>query len=278
MLGKLMKYDLRYCLRRFVPLWIAALAMSAVCGLYFRLADNVSSNSFLMKLLVALLPSSLFVIFVSMGVMTLVFVCSRFYKGLLGDEGYLMHTLPVTAGAHIASKGLTALILEIVSGLVTLLSGVLLVIVFDPVELSRGWQEFLAMLRQIEIPAATPWLIAEGLLVCLAMTATETLKIYASISIGHLAKRRRVLWAILAYIGISVALSTLFSAGISSGFIGRIIGDGSWGFFADSGTFTVYGLGKMARVMGLVLLWELLLGTGFFFLSRFILQEHLNLE
>ena len=41
MLGKLMKYDLRYCLRRFGPLWIAAVALSVVCGLFFRLVHNL---------------------------------------------------------------------------------------------------------------------------------------------------------------------------------------------------------------------------------------------
>ena len=279
MLGKLMKYDLRYCLRRFGPLWIAAVALSVVCGLFFRIVHNgPDSRSFLVNLFTALLPSALFAAFVAMAVMSLVFVCGRFYKGLLGDEGYLMHTLPVTAEAHIASKGLTALILEIVTGLVTLLSCVLLFVIFNPVELSKGFQEFLEMLRGLDFPAATPWLILEALIVWIAMLATETLKIFAAISLGHLAKRHRILWAVLAYIGIDLALNILLGAGVSTGLLSHLLGDGSWGIFADSGEITVNGLGLMAGSMASVLLWEVLLGTAFFFLSRFILRKHLNLE
>ena len=277
MLGKLMKYDLRSMLRKFCPLWIAAVALSVVCGLYFRLMDSVSSSNFLMKMLVALLPAALFGIFVAIGIMTLVFVCSRYYNGLLGDEGYLMHTLPVTASAHIASKGLTALILEVVSGLVALLCISLVALTYSGAELLRGWREVMAMFRQIDFPAATPWLISEALLVGLAAAATETLKIYAAISLGHLAKRRRVLWAVLAYVGIDVALNILLGFEASSGLLARIF-SGSWGFFADSGAVTAHGLGILAGAMGSVLLWELLLGAAFFFLSRFILKKHLNLE
>ena len=277
MLGKLMKYDLRSMLRKFGPLWIAAVTLSVVCGLYFRLMDSVSSSNFLMKMLVALLPAALFGIFVAMAVMALVFVCSRFYRGLLGDEGYLMHTLPVTAGTHIASKGLTALILELVSGLVALLCVTLVAVAYRPAELARGWQEFMAMFRQLDFPAAAPWLVIEGIVVGIAMTATETLKIFAAISLGHLAKKHRVLWAVLAYVGIDIALNILLGFEVSSGLLARIFSH-SWGLFSDSGAITSSGLGMMAGAMGSVLLWEVLLGAAFFFLTRYILKKHLNLE
>ena len=275
MLGKLMKYDLRSCLRKFGPLWLATLALSVVTGLFFRFANKAQSNSVLMGILTALLPTALVILIVTIGVLTLVFVCERFYKGLLGDEGYLMHTLPATAGAHIASKGLTALILELVSGLVGLLSAFLIVLTFQPEELARGWQDFLTMLRSFDFPAATPWLIIELFLVGVVVTATETLKIYAAISLGHLAKRRRVLWAILAYIGIDVVINSLFGAGVSSGLLAKLFVRASWDTFEQ---FCSSGLGVAAGLMGSAILWELLLGAAFFFLSRYILKKHLNLE
>ena len=115
MLAKLMKYDLRSCLRKFGPLWLAVIALSALIGLSFRyVIDAPGGQSGLVIFLLGVLPSMvLFGLFVAMAVMALIFVIQRFYRGLLGDEGYLMFTLPASAGAHIASKGLTALILEI---------------------------------------------------------------------------------------------------------------------------------------------------------------------
>ena len=185
-----------------------------------------------------------------------------------------MHTLPVTAGAHIASKGLIALILEIVSGLVALLCVTLVAVAYSGEELVRVWQEFLAEFRQLPFPASTPWLIAEGILVAIVVAATETLKIFAAISLGHLAKKQRVLWAILAYVGIDVVLNILFGLGVTSGLIEHIFGNSNWGYFPDGSALA----GFMAGAMGTVLLWELLLGVAFFFLSRYILKNRLNLE
>ncbi|MBR2583099.1 MAG: hypothetical protein IKD61_06870, partial [Oscillospiraceae bacterium] len=229
MLGKLMKYDLRSCLRKFAPLWIAALALSVLIGLSFRYVVDIEGGSGgLVTFLLGVLPSMvLFGLFVAMAVLALIFVCERFYRGLLGDEGYLMLTLPASAGAHIASKGLTALILEIVSALIALLSGFLLVVAYQPAGFAEGWVEFWRMLGQIELPSAFPWLIVEGIFLVLISAAEQTLKIYAAIALGHLAKRHRALWALLSYVGIGFALNILFGIGVSNGLVERLLGFGS---------------------------------------------------
>ena len=273
MLGKLMKYDLRYCLRRIGPLWLAAVALSIISGLYFNFVHRLQGDrGFILNLFVTLLPVMLFGVFVAIVVLTFMFICGRFYKGLLGDEGYLMHTLPVTAEAHIASKGLTALILQAGSSVVALLCAVLVPVTFQPIELAKGWSEFLEMFRGIDFPAVTPLLVLEALLLMIAVTAAATLKIYTAISIGHLAKNHRVLYAILAYLGINVALNIITGAGVSTGLISRMLGN------ADFSAFTGSGAGVMAGAMGSVLLWELLTGAAFFFITRAILKNHLNLE
>ena len=281
MLGKLMKYDLRSCLRKFGPLWLTAMALSVLIGLSFRFViDAPGERSGLVTFLLGVLPSMvLFGLFVAMAVLALIFVCERFYKGLLGDEGYLMLTLPASAGAHIASKGLTALILELVSGLVAVLSGFLLVTVYQPAGFAEGWVEFWRMLGQLELPSAFPWLIVEGLLLSLVTAAAQTLKIYTAIALGHLAKKHRALWALLAYVSIGIVLNILFGAGVSSGLVSRLLGFGSsWGLFSASGELTAGALGTAAGVMGSVILAELLLAAAFFFITRWILKNKLNLE
>ena len=281
MLGKLMKYDLRSCLRKFGPLWIAAVALSVLIGLSFRyVVDVEGGRSGLITFLLGVLPSMvLFGLFVAMAVLALIFVCERFYKGLLGDEGYLMLTLPASAGAHIASKGLTALILELASALVALLSGFLLVTVYRPAGFAEGWMEFWRALGQLKLPSGIPWLIVEGVLLVIVTAAAQTLKIYASIALGHLAKKHRALWALLSYVGIGVVLNILFGVGVSNGLVGRLFGFGaSWGFFAENGEITVNGLGMAAGAMGSAMLMELILCAAFFFLTRYILKRRLNLE
>ncbi len=277
MLGKLMKYDLRSCMRRFGPLWVAALALSVLNGLSFRyVLDAPGQHSGLLTFLLGILPVMLlFGLFFAIAILSLVFICERFYKGLLGSEGYLMFTLPAPVGAHIASKGLTALILEIISGVVALASGALLVTVYHPEGFEDGIRQALEMLRQLDLPASLPWLIAEGLLLGLVTAAAETLRIYLAISLGHLAKKHRVACSLLSYVGIGIVLNILFMFGVNAA---------ASGFRAVSGVSILTGLdslssaGAAASAMGGALFFELLLGTVYFLLSRWILKHKLNLE
>lgn len=280
MFGKLIKYDLRSCLRRFGPLWITAAALSVLTGLSFRFVlDAPGEQSGIVRFLLGVLPVMLLVgLMAAIAILALVFVCERFYRGLLGEEGYLMHTLPASAGAHIASKGLTALILELISGLVALISGFLLVTVYQPAGFAEGWQVFMQELRSLDIPAAVPWIFAECLLLMLVMAAVQTLKIYSAIALGHLARSHRILWAVVAYIGIGIVLNTLLAAAARNGLLFRLLGGGSWGLSFINDQLAFNGAGAAAASIGTAILGELLLGAVFFFLTRFILQKRLNLE
>ena len=54
----------------------------------------------------------------AIAVLCFVSTVQRFYKNLLGREGYLMHTLPVTETQLILSKLLTSMVWVLCSGLV----------------------------------------------------------------------------------------------------------------------------------------------------------------
>ena len=111
MLGKLMKYDLRSCVRKFWMLWAGLGALAILNG--FTINHVLNNNSFegFLAFLFGVLPLILFFILgVATAILILVFICDRFYKGLLGDEGYLAFTLPVSSAEHIASKALVSLI------------------------------------------------------------------------------------------------------------------------------------------------------------------------
>ena len=175
----------------------------------------------------------LFGLYVATGVLTLIFICERFYKGLLGDEGYLMFTLPASVSAHIGAKTLSALILELLSFLVAV------------------------------------------------AIAAETLKIYAAIALGHLAKKHRVLWAILSYIGINIVLNFLLGLSVERAvawdlFSGLV--NPNFGVEFANGRWVFEGVGLAAGVTGGAIVAELLLCAALFFLTRWILKNKLNLE
>lgn len=56
-----------------------------------------------------------FGLFMAAFVLTLIIQIQRFSKNLLGDEGYLMFTLPASVSQHITAKLVVAVLLDVLS-------------------------------------------------------------------------------------------------------------------------------------------------------------------
>lgn len=165
MLGKLLKYDFRSMGKQFAYVWPAVLVLALVnrftlgSALYQGSSDigvpgqlalvnrftlgntlyQVSSDIGVPGQLASGLIFFLYwAIIMAMMVLTLVFVIQRFFKGLLGDEGYLMHTLPVKPWQLIFSKLICSIVTFIVSVLVGLLS-IFIVIPFSTTDMLNFW-------------------------------------------------------------------------------------------------------------------------------------------
>lgn len=284
MLGKLMKYDLRSGIRTFALIWIGLAALAAINGLTLRITFDGDIQSKLARFIITVLPMVLLVVlYVAMGIFMLVFIINRFYKGLLGDEGYLMFTLPVSVSEHIGSKLLTSMIFQIGSFAVAVLSGGLLLAVLAPAnlrEITAAVQDMTDYLAGNPLPAGTGWLVAEFAVYMLIGVAVTILQIYTAISIGHLAKKNRGWFALLAYVGISIAFSIIMNGCMSL----LLQSDAfpnvplNWEFYLDDAGWHVQGVGMMASALGIYIGLALLEGTGFFFATRAILSKRLNLE
>ena len=283
MLGKLMKYDMRSGFRKFALIWIGLAALGVINGFTVKYVLDGENQNQLVNFFLGVLPMMLLVaLYVAMGIFVLVFIVERFYKGLLGDEGYLMFTLPVTTSAHIGSKLLTGMIFAILSTLVAIVSGILLMLVLEPVglhETIRAWSGMSAYLRDNPLPAGTGWVMAEFAVYTLVAMAAANLQIYTAISIGHLAKKHRGGFALLAYVGISIAFSIIMNGCMSllqsDAFPNVLL---NWEFCLDDTGWHVQGVGAIAAALGVALGLELLKGVGFFFATRAILNKRLNLE
>lgn len=130
------------------------------------------------------------------------------------------------------------------------------------------------------LPAGTGWLIAEFAVYMLIAAAVTILQIYTAISIGHLAKKNRGWFALLAYVGISIAFSIIMNGCMSlllqsDAFPNVLL---NWEFCLDDTGWHVQGVGMMASALGIYIGLDLLVGTGFFFATRAILSKRLNLE
>lgn len=279
MLGKLMKYDLRAGIRWFGLVWAVLLALGVINGFTLRYILAADVQHWLVRFFLGVMPLlMLFLVFIAAVVVMIIYVIRRFYKGLLCDEGYLMFTLPATAEEHIASKTLTALILEIATILVCCLSGLLLTVIYahdyvgDFLQLMREVPEYW---KTYDMPSGFGWLTAEGILFVILAYITWNLRIYTSLSLGHLANKHRLLWSLLAYFGIGIAVSML------SGSLSAVLFGSSSALFGDLlyGAESVTALFRFAQVWfaALIALFVIEIAV-YFFSTRAILKNRLNLE
>lgn len=118
MLGKLIKYEFKATGRILLPLYGALLVFALINRLLFRSSlDETINNTFgtiggIANIL------SVFAYGCTMAavfVVTFFVIVQRFYKNILGDEGYLMNTLPIKPYLNIINKILTSAIWTIVS-------------------------------------------------------------------------------------------------------------------------------------------------------------------
>ena len=133
MLKQLLKYEFKATKRLYFGLYLALALLSVVLGVSFRQENARVDNTNFGRLEVILMVLYLSVIF-AIAVLCFVSTVQRFYKNLLGREGYLMHTLPVTETQLILSKLITSMVWVLCSGLVGIVCITVMVSigVFDP--------------------------------------------------------------------------------------------------------------------------------------------------
>lgn len=200
MFGKLMKYEMKSLTRGLLPLYGAILAVAVIN----RVLIGISLNSG-MGLPVIIAMMVYFGLCVAVGVVTIMAVVQRFYKGLLCDEGYLMHTLPVRPVELVLSKLTGATVMTILSGVV----GVVSVLILMSVGLNFA-VDWLGGFRDLfrNFPS-WPLAVFECLLVGLFCVTGQIAQLYAVMALGHLSNKHRVAMSFVWYLVISTALSAL---------------------------------------------------------------------
>ncbi|MEG0501998.1 MAG: ABC transporter permease, partial [Cellulosilyticaceae bacterium] len=123
MLGKLIKYEFKATGRTFLPLYGAILIVALVHRVLGRSSQELFEE---LNRVGDFATIALVALFMALGVITLIVTIQRFQKSLLSDEGYLMFTLPVKIRSLIASKMVVATTWVILSGIVGIISFVIL--------------------------------------------------------------------------------------------------------------------------------------------------------
>ena len=189
---KLLKYEWKACARTCLPLYGAIILVALINHLLY----SEAVPDLLFGIPAAIMSMLYAVIFAAVFVATAVILVQRFYKSLLGGEGYLMFTLPVSVTQHIFSKASIAVAMCLLSCLVAFLRILLLSHGINPAAFS-----FFDL-------AAVPYVL-EGLLWLVLCAFAAVLFIYLCIALGHLAKKHRLLMAFVWYFVLSTAVQII---------------------------------------------------------------------
>ena len=254
MLSKLLKYDLRANLKIYLFVWPALITLALID----RLSLAIEVEGTLGTIFVIMTPSLFILALIAACVLAVIISIVRFYSGLLRNEGYLMFTLPVKSWQLILSKFLTALLTLAVT---------IVLSIFCAIFVFRGIDGLLFFLSELfsasDMPTGITLVLT--LLICGVSLCLSILQIYLACSIGHLFRRRRILFSILFYYAISIAVE-FFTLVLTVGIIGTGVIDNLFWSGGENLFFAV------------VLVAEAALGCVYFFVSERLLRRHLNLE
>lgn len=276
MTGKLIKYEFRSILKIMGIGWAALLSMALFAGLFDHITfrhNDMEGFGHLTEIASAITSFLYGSLFVAIIVVTVLIILMRFYKGLLRDEGYLMHTLPVKTWQLITAKGVVAAAVSLISILAATLS-VLILMAFDGgIEYFGEFME--ELLRALGQHPAYIAILLEALLLGVCWIAAMIYKAYAALSIGQLAQKHRIALSVGAWIGIGVVflifLSILGNLSFSSAF-------SDWLEGLLEGIVNDSPLNAIQVGMWILILVEAVQIAIFHVVSEQILRRKLNLE
>ncbi|MEG2774597.1 MAG: hypothetical protein RR906_04240 [Acetivibrio sp.] len=213
MLGKLCKHEFKATARWFLPLYAIALLLTPITRITnsfgFRQYEGFFSTrifSFIQGIVTMAYVSSLLVI----GAACFLLIIYRFYKSMVTEEGYLMHTLPVSTSSLIWSKLLVAFLWSIASILVIALS--LLLMFYKPGCFSPVINSFSAFFQEIKnynIGGQSILLCIEVILLLIISAFTQPLIYYAAIAIGQIISKNKIAGAIGGFFIIQIATQVI---------------------------------------------------------------------
>ena len=265
MLRKLMKHEFRATGRVMGPLF--GLLLIAAIAARFSVGVLLESSARFLNLLGGLFTTAFVIAIVGVCVMSLVLMINRFRTNLLGDEGYIMFTLPASVHQQIWSKLIVSAVWFIATGLAVVAAGFILVAQQGFwLEIRRGFAEIFRHLTAYYAFNGTAFLF-ELLALIFVGCCVLCLEFYAAMAIGHSFAAHKVLYSVLSFLGLQFVMQ-LLSGGI-------LVGTNS--------DFLVVALPSdgvlaMHSVMLTMIVSTAVFGAVYYVITTMFLKKRLNLE
>lgn len=268
MLTKLLKYEFKATARTYGTIYLALLFVAGLLGFTFRV-ENDFTESRVFDVLFTLYD----LLAVALVVVTIITVIHRFTRNLLGREGYLMHTLPVTEAQLVGSKLISSAAWLLASAVVGVVSLVVMFCVgadFTKLDLSNLLDDWAALRTSFEgdLLAILLWTA----LLCYARMLCTMLCIYAACMVGHLFRAHNGVASVGAFFLMSWGQGRVENLLNAGGFVRILMGSAGDTIVSEAANHST--LIFFAASFAITAVF----GAVYFILTCWLMKNKLNLE
>jgi hypothetical protein len=272
MLRKLMKHEIRATLRFMLPLFLIVLVLSVPMSLMVHGLGG--GTGVLINLLRVLLVTAYSVAMGAMFILIVVLIVQRFRSNMLGDEGYITMTLPVSVHRLLWSKIIISAMWFVGACIVT---GISLLIILASAEDFRRFAEVVSDLWSmltVQYAVNGVALVLEVLLLCFLSYAVTCLHFYAALATGHGFDRFKMLLSVAFFFAYAFA-TELLTVLLVTGFVTEgVLQD----LDAIGSMDPMTALGHVHGYIWLSIAITAVFGGAYYFVTTYMLQKRRNLE
>lgn len=273
MVGKLIKYDFMSFFRLIFPVQLIIIGLAGLNRIVqiFETQGSTYKTVFISSIVL------LSVACVVALVMSYVVAIVRFYQGLYSSEGYLSHSLPVTAAQHITSKLIVSILFELGTFLAIFIGANVTVIGDVGVEVYKAVGYVTKdIFAQVHFNGVL--YILEGIIFIIVSLATSLLMMYFCISIGQLVNRKKILLAFGVLFGLYMLGQIIGTIGIIVGPV-LVRGEAFQAFLESiENWFAAHAFAGIHIVAWIVILLQAIFGFVYFLITERIMTKRLNLS
>ena len=261
MLGKLMKYEWKATWKLLVPTNLLIIVMTFFACFTVRLDFFDTNNDgviFSAVMIIMMYVLSMFVALIG----TAIYLIYRFYTSTYGDQGYLLHTLPVDKHHIIIAKVLVSMAWVLISSFLMYAS---ILFLFDAEEdlLTDFINGLQVMVEQSGNEKVSAFAVVMAFIAVIVGMLARVLKVTACISLGQLSSNHKLLIAFAFYFAIYIAQQTV--SAFYYAFLGYVNRNNSWRFgYSESWEF--------ALITGLIY------SVAFYLITWYVMDKKLNLD
>lgn len=266
MLGKLFRYEMKASGRIMLPVFGAALLMGIITTVLFgTVVANAQGENIILGL-IAITAIALMVVFLFGGlILSYIYAIYRFKKNILGNEGYITNTLPVTTWSKILSKLFAASIYQLLALVIFIVVYGIFILVCANVggtldEVREAFREAWGVIFQDTNKVV---MLIEVFAVILISFLFSNLMFYAAMAVGYSTKSHKLLASIGMYILFYVVIQTVSFIAIGVEM------------------FILIGASEVAQFHAMMissLAISIVFGGVFAFITYFFIDKRLNLQ